>query len=181
MLSAPKMNLYLRMTALAHHQRSPKAWRSLFTQEDAHLKILHRRAILAPRSRGSSLLFPSRVQTRSACRKFKKTSSCATKPSSTLPRRSPCPSRRTRSVASRIHSPVVSALQPWPRGGHTYPGSISFGWASSGALPRHHIVPPEGEGVGELNVQGRHHPLKKAIGVAVNSADFRVDVHKGIL
>ena len=32
-----------------------------------------------------------------------------------------------------------------------------------------------------MDAQGRHHPLKKAIGVAVNSADFPVDAHKGSL
>ena len=35
--------------------------------------------------------------------------------------------------------------------------------------------------LGGLDVQGRHHPLKKAIGVAVNSADFPVDAHTGSL
>ena len=72
MLSAPKMHLCLRTSDLAHHQRSPKP--SLFTQEDAHLKIIHRRAIPAPRSRGSSLLLPLSVPTRSTSPKFKKTS-----------------------------------------------------------------------------------------------------------
>ena len=47
--------------------------------------------------------------------------------------------------------------------------------------PRHPVVPSEGEVVGGLAVPGRHHPLKKAIGVAVNSADFPVDAHKGSL
>ena len=47
--------------------------------------------------------------------------------------------------------------------------------------PGHPMAPPEGEGVGGLDVQGRHHPLKKATGVAVNSADFPVDAHKGSL
>ena len=32
-----------------------------------------------------------------------------------------------------------------------------------------------------MDVQGRHHPLKKAIGVAVNSPDFPVEAHKGSL
>ena len=37
------------------------------------------------------------------------------------------------------------------------------------------------KGVWGLDVHGRHHPLEKPIGVAVNSADFPVDAHKGSL
>ena len=107
-------------------------------------------------------------------------SSCATQPSRTLPRRITCPSRRTRSVASRSHSTVVSALQPCQAGDiHIRVQLLLVGPLEEPALPRHPVVPPEGEGIWGLVVQGRHHPLKKAIGVAVNSADFPVDAHKG--
>ena len=83
-----------------------------------------------PKKQRIQFVVATEVPTRSTCPKFKKTSmsACATKPSITLPRRCPCPSRRTRSVASKSHSTVVSALQPWPTRGHTYPGSGSFGW-----------------------------------------------------
>ena len=43
------------------------------------------------------------------------------------------------------------------------------------------MAPPEGEICWGLDVKGRHNPPKKAIGVAVNSADFPVDAHKGSL
>ena len=83
-------------------------------------------------------------------------------------------------MSSKSHSTVVSALQPSPGGGHTYPGSIFLLGPLEETYPRHPIVPPEGAGVGGLDVQGRHHhPLKKAVGVSVNSADFPVGAHKG--
>ncbi len=76
---------------------------------------------------------------------------------------------------------MFSALQYWPGGAHTYRVQLLLLGALEEPYPRHPTVPPEAAGVWGLGVQGRHHPLKKAIGVTVNSADLPVDAHKGSL
>ena len=84
-------------------------------------------------------------------------------------------------MASKSHSTVVSELEPWPRGGiHIRVQFLLVGPLEEPytgiPLPRQRVTE-----LGDWMCREGINPLKKAIGVAVNSADFPVDAHKGSL
>ena len=129
------------------------------------------------------MLLPLRAPTRSICPKLRR-HQCQHAPHSL---QSHCPGR---SLAHHERRGVwhSGAIQHWSvryslgqAGGiHTRVQLILVGPLED-PYPRHPIAPPEGEGVWGLDVQGRRHPLNKAIVVAPNRADFPVDAHKGSL